>query len=100
VSEEGKYTADLAGLVAWLEQGRGDTEYDYTDPQDCLLCRFLKQGCGLPVYDVGPRDWRTGPEADRQILDPILNRVAQGSGARTYSAALERARALLAETTP
>jgi hypothetical protein len=42
----------LRTLVAWLETRDPRERYDYSDPNDCLLCRYFKDhGWEQPVVD-------------------------------------------------
>lgn len=89
-----KFTPDLPGLIAWLETQPKHRRYPYWDNYDCLLCRFFR-AAGQPVDFMGASFWmdRSGR---RRRLSRALNEVAV-TGVRNYSAALSRARALLAK---
>lgn len=83
----------LEGLIAWLEQQDPETEYDWPDCQDCLMGHY--------IADVRNTD---KPEYEERYANAFPSLEAYhfvgGSWPWTYSAALARARALLAEREP
>ena len=90
-----RYSADVFGLIAWLETQPGKTSYNYADDEDCLLRRFSLAS----DFDYTPRllTWddlenldRGKPEgiSDAEILEWVA------LSARTYSEALVCARAI------
>lgn len=42
----------LDGLIAWLEKQPPETEYNFKDTRDCLLCRYFR-AMGLGDVRVG-----------------------------------------------
>lgn len=80
----------LEALVAWLEKQPGGTKYDYLDCGACLLSRFAKTVGHKyeSVIVLGPDD--LGSEEKR--MEWIACEAPY-----IYSAALSRARKLLAE---
>lgn len=89
VSEPRTFTPDLAGLIAWLETQDGATEYDSSNPFDCLFARFHKA--------IG---WRavTGILAPAPQEETCLCWMYQSANEiayrhpQTYAAAAERAK--------
>lgn len=81
----------LEGLIAWLEQQDPETEYDFTCVEgDCLIGRYLRATTGRMWRDFG-YTWGTLTGEYPELED------VSGDFPCTYGAALERARALLAE---
>ena len=79
----------LQGLIAWLETQPAETEYEYTNTSDCLLCRYFKAR-GVPVSYMGGVRWfdHTGN------AHPLPDGLRAAPHAHTYGAALARAKAL------
>lgn len=88
----------LEGLAAWLETQDGATEYSYSDIGDCLLCRYFR--CvGKSVRRVSPAYW-VDTNGDNHKYPSSLDEAAASieiNGFKTYAAALDRCRALIAE---
>jgi hypothetical protein len=77
------------GLTAWLETQDPETEYDYTNAQDCLIQRYMKdRGVDVPEHGYSV------DQMDTWGFNEIANGRDNG-GANNYSAALSRAKALL-----
>jgi hypothetical protein len=86
-----KFTADLAGLIAWLETMPGETRYNWYDNRACLLCRFAKaNGCDPETGYCGVLNYLNLPG---HICSEIERVAAYGQP--TYAAALLRAKAAL-----
>ncbi len=80
------------GLIAWLETQDPETEYDYTDPADCLLCRYFR-AVGVPLKDgkaVDSLDW-TDKNGNDHLLSRELNQISL-EGPDNYGGALARAK--------
>ena len=92
----------LQGLHDWLETQDPSTEYDYTDPQDCLLCRFLRDTGNAREPWVDPMMWSDSltehTRSFSRYLPSHVNEVSNGvlRSDWTYGAALARAKELLA----
>ena len=98
----------LADLVAWLETQDPTTEYDYTDISYCLVGQYTIARGGEIVADsyiIGGRRLSSSPIG---LLEAGLHAVAAGhrrglpcrwpfDSTKTFGAALERARTLLAK---
>lgn len=94
--EEKHDVFSLEGLIAWLETQPPETEYDFRDILDCLLCRYGR-AAGLNVHSAGGSDivrYRQDGSTERSA--GFAKDVASDLP-WTYGAALTRARALLAE---
>lgn len=82
----------IAGLIEWLEEQNPKTRYSYTSPTDCLLARYFRAK-GYRWALVGPHDFFYSrfflPPLFSKSIPEAMNDVAY---ARTYGAALERAR--------
>lgn len=91
----------LEGLLRWLEGQDPQTEYDFCDIHDCLLCRYVR-ACGHTVHNLGPYTWTDDDGRDHR-LPYGLNAVSNAWSPRftihdrTYGAAAARCRSLLAE---
>ena len=85
----------LADLVAWLETQDPTTEYDYTDTSYCLVGQYTIARGGERVADSYIIGGRRLSSSSRGLLEAGLHAVA--AGYRTFGAALERARTLLAK---
>lgn len=89
------FTPDMRGLIAWLETQPGRTTYPWQSYEDCLLCRFAS------VLEGTTCGWGAAQRlfgADEICDDMPLTIVAYGpgyKGAKTYAAALRRARKML-----
>lgn len=83
----------LEGLISWLEPKPPGDHYKYTNGQRCLIHDYFETR-GLSVSALGPRDWTDG-EGEGHNLPRLLNKVAV-KYPRTYGAALQRAREMLA----
>lgn len=90
----------LADLVAWLETQDPTTEYDYTDTSYCLVGKRVADS-----YIIGGRRLSSSSGG---LLEAGLHAVAAGyrrglpcrwpfDSTKTFGAALERARTLLAK---
>ena len=88
--------ADLNDLISWLEAQPSDETYDYTNSENCLLCRFLKsRGLSDPV--VNSTHWYAYSDGPGVQLPPDFDQIARGYmfGWRyelTYGDALRRAK--------
>ena len=98
----------LADLVAWLETQDPTTEYDYTDTSYCLVGQYTIARGGERVADSYIIGGRRLSSLAGGLLEAGLHAVAAGyrrglpcrwpfDGTKTFGAALERARALLAK---
>lgn len=79
------------GLIAWLETQNPETEYNYMDSNDCLLCRYFR-ACGVRLRHndpMGPYEWMDA-DGIRHNLLPALDHIS--ITASTYGAALARAK--------
>ena len=87
--------ADLNDLISWLETKSPDETYDYSNSQDCLLCRFLK-GRGLLNPVVNTTHWFKHSNGLGACLPPNFDRIAKGYDSTwvglTYGDALQRAK--------
>ena len=87
------YVLSLDGLIEWLEKQPKKTTYQYENPRDCLLCRYLRDN-GVNATIVSP----TSYFKDGKFIpfpDARLNTASrQRGGPLTYEAALIRAKAL------
>jgi len=87
------FTPDLDGLIAWLSEQDGTTEYDDWSISDCLVCRFASAVRGIP-HDPSKRSFI---EAREFLGIPfasgasIFERAAYHQTNKTYAAALARA---------
>lgn len=93
---EQRFSADLKGLIAWLETQDGVTEYNQVDNFDCVLCRFISVVEGRPVTWSRVVE-RIPSYADRQVAhdnDPLRG----PSPMKTYASVLSRARRALRES--
>lgn len=82
----------LEALIAWLEKQPASIEYDYTDPRDCLLCRYFKaHGYSNPAISGAEMDHDGGHTYFPDIFRKIANDSLDGEN---YGAALKRARKL------
>ena len=87
----------VEALADWLRTQPGETTYDWTCQQDCVLCRYFS-GVGQPFAAVYSTGWRDLNGDLHRWGNIPLNFIAEGPhGARqwTYAAALERAEAIL-----
>lgn len=84
----------LVGLTAWLGRQDPDTEYNYTNNNDCLLCRYF-HAHGVPLVSNGmfASNWYD-TDGNEHRLSPKLNDVANDKP-YTYGAALARANELV-----
>ncbi len=73
----------LTGLIAWLEKQPGGTTYDFGDPYNCLVARYLQAIAHTP-YCLS--SW------DVQKMFGYKGFEAVVKGPYTYKAALQRAR--------
>tara|TARA_R110000823_G_scaffold39872_2_gene106237 strand:+ start:838 stop:1149 length:312 start_codon:yes stop_codon:yes gene_type:complete len=84
----------LEGLAAWLETQDGETKYDFCDAGSCLITAWhVAHGhhkITASQYSSGIYLW------SEQEPDTVWSDIAQGYP-RTYAAALDRCRALIAE---
>lgn len=75
---EERLNVTLADLIAWLETRDPAEVYDYSDAQDCLLCRYFRDR-GYDVTGVDPRDLYVDAAsvAERRIpLPPGFNDIS------------------------
>lgn len=79
------YTADLAGLIAWLETQDGAMKYDATDSQGCPFTRFAA-AAGISARGTYPALPGAIPDA-RWLWHAVATPHPQ-----TYKAALRRAK--------
>lgn len=86
----------LEGLIAWLEKQPQETEYEFSNIHDCLLCRYFR-AMGKTDVRIGGRSYLIDGDFG-SLPDGLANTaVAIGvNGNRTYASALHRARALQA----
>lgn len=83
--------ASLHTLIAWLETKPPEEAYSYWQPKTCLLAQYL-HALGEPRYDLSSAEARAFFGDD--------GRIVCGSELQrdwTFGAALERARAALAD---
>lgn len=96
----------LEAFADWLGTMPADQLYEYGDINGCAVCQFF-DFLGLHYLAVGGLAWNDA-EGQERALPADLDRVANGrydahrlrqnhKTFRTFGAALERARALLAE---
>lgn len=87
--ERSVWESTLDDLIAWLETKPRDGTYQYTHPNTCMLCQFLKdRGVRLPHVDS--YGWGV-IEGVHTPLPPYFDSIAMG-GHWSYGAALTRAR--------
>ena len=88
-------TFSVEGLISWLERQPLETEYDFTDITDCLLCRYGRAR-GLDVNSAGSNtiSHRSGGRIIVSTVFPDDTCIA-GTRPYTYGAALARAKALV-----
>ena len=89
----------LYALIAWLEMQPCDGTYDFTDPSNCLLARYLKfhGRTQSSEYTLGAEDAGAFFGDGGFVIhgNPGMRGTA-APGSWTFSAALDRARAALA----
>lgn len=86
----------LKSLIAWLEQQPAAGKYCYSESGHCLLARYLT-AMGFEGVGISPWTYRHLPDReDRKELPDGWNNIAFGYPF-TFGAALERARAVLAQ---
>ena len=86
---------ETASLVAWLKEQPAGGGYIYGDGRMCPIFKYLKSS-GLPVLVVETNQWQS-LDWDFHPFPEEWDRVV-GTAPLTYSAACERAEALLRET--
>jgi hypothetical protein len=81
----------LANLIAWLEKQPPDRRYRYTKPRSCLVAQWLK-ATGAQEYVLHSHEVSTlfGGLGDFIVMEE----------ARTFGAALQRARASVSADAP
>jgi len=87
----------VLGLVAWLEQQDPETEYNYFNRDDCLLCRYFRAR-GVPLNDTWPlsAEYWTDKFGKEHLLTKELDEISSGccssnlSHPHCYGAALAR----------
>lgn len=52
-----------ADFDSWLVRQRADRQFDYTEPEACLIASFMRE-CGYPKAEVNPTHYRLGPYSD------------------------------------
>ncbi len=91
----------LEGLIAWLETQDPARAYCYLDAGECLAAQFYKL-CGrdykVPLISCCLYEFIIGEshEAPDCSFGELLEGIAAWGGDRSYGAALDRARKLLA----
>lgn len=81
----------VSGLIAFLAGQNPATEYNYTNPMDCLLCRYLRSiGHDVRYVEMNECETRDGnifkfPDELRQIA------IGNHHDGWTYGGALELA---------
>jgi len=81
----------LDTLIAWLEKQPADKTYTYSEPCGCLLADYFTQS-GFSEVAVDPFAFE---HSGGRTEIPADFDVVSCEGARTYGAALDRARALV-----
>ncbi|MBR2118463.1 MAG: hypothetical protein IJ935_07295 [Afipia sp.] len=77
----------LESLIAWLEKQPADKAYNFCDKQNCLIAQYL-QAAGVEQYELSSAE--VASLGWMQIVNPKAY-------VPTFGAALERARAALAD---
>jgi len=85
----------VPGLIVWLEGQDPETEYNYVDSDDCLLCRYFRaRGVSLRDYEpMGSVDWSDKDGYDHDLPEELDN--ISVSGEHNYGAALARAKEMV-----
>lgn len=87
----------VASLIAWLERKPAKQIYCYTDTGGCLLAQYFTAQGFKDVDAGGWAHWSHMVDGNRVSMKagPVFHQIAK-AGARTFGAALERARAVIA----
>lgn len=84
----------LEGLRDWILTQDLATEYNFCDARGCLITKWQEAG---GEHKINSREYSSGIVLySAQVRDTVWSDVAQGCP-RTYAAALDRCRALIAE---
>lgn len=86
----------LETLIAWLETQNPRTEYDYTNPQDCVLCRYFTAQGFKGVNVAQNLLWHEGAAGHTKFPEAMWNVAYCDRDPGTYGAVLKRARKISA----
>ena len=89
----------LASFIAWLQMQPPERRYHYEKPDGCLVAEWLKATAPDCEHRLGPEEVGAlfGGNGDRIVLGDEILDLCDPVGNRTFGAALERARAVLAD---